>query len=137
MFMDSRDMPKPMLPVPFVQEQRVFNMLVDTLGDPTADEESHVQVAAVLTAVANAPALRGKITIPLLLHSDVTAALASAAASAAHPKVGAEGATASCSRRAMEVMVGLINVSTEVGRPPEQVRLDLCCLRMLLRLAWA
>ena len=133
MFMDGRDMPKPMLPVPFVREQRVFNMLVATLGNPNADEESHVQVAAVLTAVANAPALRGKMTIPLLLHSDVTAALASAAASAAHPKAAGEGATASCARRAMEVMVVLINVSTELGRPPEQVRLDLCCLRVLLR----
>jgi len=96
-----------------------------------------VQVAAVLTTVANAPALRGKMTIPLLLHSDVTSALASAAAAAARPKAAAEGATASCARRAMEVMVVLINVSTEVGRPPEQVRLDLCCLRaLLLRLAW-
>ena len=43
-FMDGRDMPKPMLPLMFIQEQRVFYMLASTLGNPAVDEESHVQV---------------------------------------------------------------------------------------------
>ena len=56
-----------------------------------------------------------------MLHTDVTSTLIKAVASAAHSKA-AGGAVASCARRAMEVLTVLINVSTEVGRPPEQVR---------------
>lgn len=44
LFMD-RDISKPLLPVTFIQEQRVFTMLVATLSNPAAGEESHVQVS--------------------------------------------------------------------------------------------
>ena len=46
-FLDRRDMPKPMLPVTFIEEQRVFYTLATTLSDPSADEESHVQVSHI------------------------------------------------------------------------------------------
>ena len=86
------------------------------MKDGHADEETHTQVASVLIAVSNAVALRGVITMPLMMADDVTATLTQTAA---------RSNAQSSARRSIEVLTTLVGIAAEIGRPVEPAGLAL------------